>query len=248
MDAARWPIYHCEFHIRQHVCAVVKRLPELALASLLSAAAAPAIILASLFVRLTSRGPAFYLQRRMGLRGKCFTLYKLRTMCRDSEPHGPRWCVRGDKRVTPVGRFLRWTHLDELPQLINVLQGEMRLIGPRPERPEIVAELERAIPDYPRRLEVRPGITGLAQVLCGPDTGLASVRRKLKLDLYYLENPSFWMDLRILLATPLHVFRVPPLLIARAFGFPVELLQPPDGVPTVNLGLTSTISEPCGDG
>ena len=105
--------------------------------------------------------------------GKVFTIYKIRTMYQDSERHcGPRWCVPGDPRVTPVGRFLRRCHVDELPQLINVLKGEMSLVGPRPERPEFLAQLERALPNYRQRLTVRPGLTGLAQVQQPPDTDL----------------------------------------------------------------------------
>ena len=108
-------------------------------------------------------------------------------MYQDSERHsGATWCLPGDPRVTPVGRVLRFTHLDELPQLINVLLGEMSLVGPRPERPEFLPKLERALPDYRRRLAVRPGVTGLAQVQQPPDTDLLSVRRKLNYDLYYV--------------------------------------------------------------
>jgi len=151
-------------------------------------------------------------------------IYKIRTMYQNSEPNGPRWCVPGDRRVTPVGRLLRWTHLDELPQLFNVLQGDMSLIGPRPERPEIVAQLERALPDYQRRHVVRPGLTGLAQVLQAPDTDLGMVRRKLTLDLHYVDSRSFWLDLRILLATVLHVLNIPSARIAQIFRFP----KPPD--------------------
>ena len=134
----------------------LKVLVEFLLALLILLVTAPIIVLVCLIVRMTSRGPVLYTQQRLGFRGRCFTIYKIRTMYQNSEPNGPRWSGRGDPRVTPVGRYLRWTHIDELPQLINVLQGSMALIGPRPERPEIVAELERAIPEYRRRLEVRP--------------------------------------------------------------------------------------------
>jgi lipopolysaccharide/colanic/teichoic acid biosynthesis glycosyltransferase len=131
--------------------------------------------------------------------------------------------VPGDLRITPVGRLLRWTHIDELPQFINILQGDMSLIGPRPERPEIVAQLERALPGYQERHVVRPGLTGLAQVLQGPDTDLGMVRRKLALDLHYVDSRSFWLDLRILMATVLHLLHIPPVCIARVFGFPNPL-------------------------
>ncbi|MGC8640791.1 MAG: sugar transferase, partial [Isosphaeraceae bacterium] len=168
-------------------------------------------------VRVTSRGPVFYTQERVGWNGRCFTIYKIRTMKLDSEPNGPKWCVPGDPRVTLLGRFLRLSHLDELPQLVNILQGDMALIGPRPERPEIVARLERVFPDYQRRHLVRPGLTGLAQVLQAPDTDLASVHSKLRYDLYYLDHRNFWLDLRILLATVLRVLAVPTSLIALLF-------------------------------
>jgi lipopolysaccharide/colanic/teichoic acid biosynthesis glycosyltransferase len=159
----------------------------------------------------------------LGSRGRIITIYKIRTMYRDCERNfGPMWSGPGDPRVTPVGRILRATHLDELPQLLNVLRGEMSLIGPRPERPEIVASLERALPTYGGRLQIRPGLTGLAQVIQGPDASLQTVRTKLRYDLYYLENLGFWLDLRIGLATVLHLLHVPRRVIARVFHFPVE--------------------------
>jgi lipopolysaccharide/colanic/teichoic acid biosynthesis glycosyltransferase len=122
--------------------------------------------------------------------------------------------------VTPIGRFLRWAHLDELPQLVNILRGEMSLVGPRPERPELVGPIERALPTYRRRLSVLPGLTGLAQVQQGPDTDLFNVRRKLNYDLYYLERMSFWLDLRVLLGTVLKCSGVPFDTIGRVLGFP----------------------------
>src|SRR5262249_56317768 len=114
---------------------------------------------------------------------------------------GPRWSMPGAPRVTPLGWFLRASHLDELPQLLNVLKGEMSLIGPRPERPEFIPELERALPCYRQRLNVRPGVTGLAQVQLPADSNLASVRRKLAYDLYYVERLSPWLDRRLLACT-----------------------------------------------
>jgi lipopolysaccharide/colanic/teichoic acid biosynthesis glycosyltransferase len=172
-------------------------------------------------VRLTSRGPAIYTQRRVGLRGRPITIYKIRTMYQDCEREtGAVWSTPGDPRVTLVGRFLRWSHLDELPQLVNILLGQMSLVGPRPERPEIISRIEKALPDYLKRLEVRPGLTGLAQVLQPPDTDLGSVQSKLELELQYLDQAGPWMDIRILLATPLHVVGYPRGRIARIFGFP----------------------------
>jgi lipopolysaccharide/colanic/teichoic acid biosynthesis glycosyltransferase len=122
---------------------------------------------------------------------------------------GAQWSGRGDPRVTPLGWLLRATHIDELPQLWNVLRGDMSLIGPRPERPEFLPQLEKALPRYRERLLVRPGLTGLAQVRLPPDSNLDSVRRKLAHDLYYVDQVGFWLDLRILFSTLLHVLKVP---------------------------------------
>ena len=121
---------------------------------------------------------------------------------------GPRWTIPGDPRVTVIGWFLRRSHIDELPQLLNVLIGEMSLLGPRPERPEFVAELEQAIPGYQDRHTVLPGITGLAQVQLAPDSDVETVRRKLLYDLYAIKHMSLWLDLRILFATGLHMLGV----------------------------------------
>lgn len=197
---------------------------DVVLANVLLVVLSPVILFALLLVRLTSRGPVVYTQQRLGLNGKPFTILKIRSMYLESELDGPRWCTPGDKRVTPVGRFLRWSHLDELPQLINVRRGEMSLIGPRPERPEIIAKLERSLPHYRQRLSVRPGLTGLAQVLQPPDTDLASVRRKLNYDLFYVDRMSLWLDLRISIGTALLPL-LPSSMIANLMGFPDEALH-----------------------
>jgi lipopolysaccharide/colanic/teichoic acid biosynthesis glycosyltransferase len=166
--------------------------------------------LAALLVKVTSRGPVFYSQVRLGRFGRPYRIYKIRTMLHDCEKGtGAKWSTPKDPRVTPVGRFLRRVHVDELPQLWNVIRGDMSLIGPRPERPEFVAILERAIPHYSERLQVRPGVTGLAQVQLPADTDLESVRRKLAYDLYYVRQVGPWLDLRILLCTVFHVIGVP---------------------------------------
>jgi lipopolysaccharide/colanic/teichoic acid biosynthesis glycosyltransferase len=202
---------------RQRVKAVFDRV----LALLLLIPAAPVILLTAILVRLTSRGPAFYNQTRLGLRGKPYFIYKLRTMFHDCERvSGARWSTAGDSRITPLGRFLRKTHLDELPQLWNVLKGEMSLVGPRPERPEFVPQLEAAIPGYRERLQVRPGVTGLAQVQLPADTNLDSVRRKLVYDLYYIENAGVWLDLKLILCTGFKMLHVP-------FGITGKLLRVP---------------------
>jgi lipopolysaccharide/colanic/teichoic acid biosynthesis glycosyltransferase len=198
----------------------------------------PFIGLTALLVKLTSRGPAFYQQTRVGQFGQHFQIIKLRTMVDKCESlTGPRWSVPGDPRVTWLGQILRVTHLDELPQLINVLRGEMSIIGPRPERPEFLPKLERSLPGYRNRLLVRPGVTGLAQVQLPADTDLESVRRKLRYDLYYVQWASPWLDLRILICTALHILGVPFWFAGKLLGVPgteaVEGLEPtPPAQPT----------------
>jgi lipopolysaccharide/colanic/teichoic acid biosynthesis glycosyltransferase len=133
--------------------------------------------------------------------GRHFTLYKFRTMREDAERDGARFAVKDDDRITLVGRFLRMTRCDELPQLWNILKGEMTLVGPRPERPEFVKELSREIPNYLARLGLKPGLTGVAQVVNGYDNDLESFRRKVAFDLLYLRNCCFWNDIKIVLRT-----------------------------------------------
>jgi lipopolysaccharide/colanic/teichoic acid biosynthesis glycosyltransferase len=188
--------------------AIFKPLVEYPFATLLALLAVPLVLLAAVLVKLTSRGPAFYSQSRVGKNGRCFTVFKLRTMVHKAEAlTGAVWATPNDPRVTRVGRFLRITHVDELPQLANVLLGQMSLIGPRPERPEFVSHLEWKIPHYRGRLRVRPGMTGMAQLLLPADTDLDSVRRKLVYDLYYVRFQSVWLDLRIILFTAQYLIR-----------------------------------------
>ncbi len=183
--------------------------------------AAPIILVTAILVKLTSRGPAFYSQTRLGQDGRAFTLHKVRTMAHNCEEgSGARWSTPGDSRITPVGAFLRKTHLDELPQLWNVLHGDMSLVGPRPERPEFTPALERALPHYRDRLAVRPGVTGLAQVQLPPDTDLNSVRRKLAYDLYYIRHLNAWLDCRLVACTALHMVGVPYYALYRWFSLP----------------------------
>jgi len=184
----------------------------------LAVAALPILLLAALLVRLTSRGPILYSQVRLGRFGKPFSIYKLRTMYHDCErASGACWSQPGDPRVTPLGRFLRATHLDELPQLWNILRGDMSIVGPRPERPEFAPSLERAIPNYRSRLLVWPGVTGLAQVQLPPDSDITSVRLKVAHDLYYIRHFGCWLDLRILACTVLHLMGIPCHALCRAF-------------------------------
>jgi lipopolysaccharide/colanic/teichoic acid biosynthesis glycosyltransferase len=140
-------------------------------------------------------------RRREPAYGKPFVMYKFRTMRVDAEKDGARFAVAGDARVTPVGRFLRRTRLDELPQLWNVLRGEMSLVGPRPERPEFIAGLSLQVPGYLDRLGLKPGLTGLAQIINGYDNNVEGFRRKVALDLLYLQNCCVWNDLKILTRT-----------------------------------------------
>lgn len=192
--------------IGQRIYLPIRRVLDFSLAFVLTVIATPIVLLAALAVKLTSRGPAFYTQIRTGKGGQPFTIFKIRTMIDKCESlTGPRWTIPGDPRITPLGWLLRKTHIDELPQLLNVLLGQMSLIGPRPERPEFVAELSRKLPDYDARHEVLPGITGLAQVQLPPDTDLDSVRRKLVCDRYFIEHLGLGLDLRILIATGLHM-------------------------------------------
>jgi lipopolysaccharide/colanic/teichoic acid biosynthesis glycosyltransferase len=207
--------------LRQRWYRSCKRLADFVLAALLTILALPLIALAALLVKLTSRGPAFYSQTRVGEEGRQFTIWKLRSMIHNCESlTGPRWSMPGDPRVTRVGAFLRASHLDELPQLWNVLRGDMSLIGPRPERPEFVPELERELPGYWQRLLVRPGVTGLAQVQLPPDSDLTSVRRKLAHDLYYIRHLSVWLDLKLLVCTAFYALGLPFTLVGKLLGIP----------------------------
>lgn len=183
-----------------------KRYVDFPLALFLSVIALPIIAVAWVLVRATSPGPGIYKQVRLGLDGKPFTVYKLRTMRVDAEAAtGAVWATRNDKRVTSTGRVLRKTYIDELPQLLNVLWGEMALVGPHAERPEFVAELEQRIDGYAYRLYVKPGLTGLAPLNYGSDTDLNDVRRKLALDFEYIETSSLGFDVRILVCSVLKV-------------------------------------------
>jgi lipopolysaccharide/colanic/teichoic acid biosynthesis glycosyltransferase len=162
----------------------------------------PLWIAVGLLVRLTSPGGAIYRQRRVGQHGRPFTMYKFRTMRADAEAaSGPVWAKADDPRYTAVGRWLRKTRLDEVPQFWNVFRGDMSLVGPRPERPYFVERLAREIPLYSRRHRVKPGITGWAQVKWKYDTSLDDVRQKVKYDLFYIENMSLSRDFQILFRT-----------------------------------------------
>ena len=159
----------------------------------------PVMLATALAVKLTSKGPVFYRQERVGRFGEQFAIYKFRSMRADAEADGPQWASRrDDPRLTPIGAFLRRAHLDELPQLFNVLTGTMSLVGPRPERSCFVDDLHKDLPRYDERLLIKPGMTGLAQVHYRYDSTVADVRRKLRFDLLYIKRMCIALDARIM--------------------------------------------------
>ena len=169
----------------------------------------PLILLFMLLTRLTSKGPVIYTQTRCTKDGKLFKMYKIRSMVVDAEADGGAiWAGKRDARITPLGKLMRKLHIDELPQVVNVWRGEMTVIGPRPERPEIGEQLRKEITGYENRMCVLPGMTGYAQLNRPPDTDLRDVRKKLILDFEYIERSSFWLDIRILLGTAFKFFRI----------------------------------------
>ncbi len=203
-----------------------KRSIDICVALLILIIALPMLVLCGLLIKTTSPGPVFYVQRRVGINGTIFKLYKFRTMIDDAEKHtGPVLAAENDARITKVGKFMRSTRLDELPQLFNILKGEMSLVGPRPERPLFVSHFNQKYSDYHYRHLVKPGLTGLAQVLGKYTT---SPRDKLYYDIFYLRNYSLFLDLKILLQT------IPVALTGeRAAGqkaIPKEKLKAIDGI------------------
>jgi len=183
----------------------VRRLRDIAGSLLLLLLTLPPLLLIAVAIKLDSPGPVLYRQDRVGLNGRVFTLLKLRSMRTDAEALGPRWAAAGDPRVTRVGAFIRACRIDELPQLVNVLRGEMSLVGPRPERPHFTSQLSKVIPRYDERTRVLPGITGWAQVKYRYGASVEDARVKLAYDLDYLAHRSLLLDLRILAATILVV-------------------------------------------
>jgi sugar transferase (PEP-CTERM system associated) len=161
----------------------------------------PLMAMLGFLIRIDSPGPVFYRQMRVGLRGQPYMIWKFRSMSQDAEKHGARWASEMDPRISRVGRFLRKWRLDEVPQLLNVLKGEMSLVGPRPERPVFVQDLRNVIPYYDLRHTVRPGITGWAQTQFRYGASAEDSHVKLQYDLYYVKNLSLMLDLRILAGT-----------------------------------------------
>jgi len=179
-----------------------KRFFDIIVSSIGLIAAAPAIFFTAIIIKIVSPGPVFFKQERVGLNGKIFSMFKLRTMKLDAEKEtGPVWAKEDDPRLIRFGKLIRKLHLDELPQLYNVLNGDMSIVGPRPERPVFVEELSTKIADYPKRLKVKPGITGLAQVAHKYDETIEDVKKKVKFDLLYIRKMCLMVDMRILLRT-----------------------------------------------
>lgn len=180
----------------------LKRLLDIIVSMLILIFSLPLIIVSSVAIKLDSKGTVFFKQDRIGMNSRIFRMIKFRSMFEDAEKHtGPVWSQRNDPRVTRVGKILRKLRIDEIPQMYNVLRGEMSLVGPRPERPFFVTKLSDEIPYYKRRLKVRPGITGWAQVKHKYDESIEDVKIKLRYDLFYIENMSLRMDLKILIRT-----------------------------------------------
>ena len=181
----------------------IKRYTDLVLAIIALIVFTPIMLLISLFIKLSSKGPVLYKQERVGKDGKHFIMYKFRSMYINAESEtGPVWSnIDNDSRVTSIGNFIRKSHLDELPQLFNVLKNEMSIVGPRPERPFFVNKLKNEIPEYENRLDVKPGITGLAQVRHKYDETIADVQKKLKYDLIYIKKMCLTLDMKVLIWT-----------------------------------------------
>lgn len=186
--------------------AFVKRGIDIVFSFLVLALGLPVWLIIALLVKIDSPGPIFYTQVRTGKKGKEFRIIKFRTMVTDADKGGPNWCKQNDPRVTKIGRFLRKSHLDEVPQFWNVLKGEMSLVGPRPEQPYFVEKFKKIAPYYARRLVVRPGITGWWQIKYEIET-IEEIENRIKHDFYYIENMSLKLDLEIIIRTFFLVFR-----------------------------------------
>ncbi|NTX58835.1 sugar transferase [Myxococcus sp. CA039A] len=183
----------------------LKRAFDLAVASLLLALSAPFLLLVAVAIKLDSKGPVFYRQERTGLGGVTYYLWKFRSMRTDAEKNGAVWARANDDRVTRVGKFIRRTRIDEIPQVFNVLMGEMSFVGPRPERPVFVEQLKQQIPFYGLREAVKPGLTGWAQIRYPYGASVEDARNKLEFDLYYVKNGSLFLDVGIIFHTVRHV-------------------------------------------
>ncbi|KQL39970.1 MULTISPECIES: sugar transferase [Bacillaceae] len=176
----------------------IKRTLDIVFASLAFVISLPFVLFFIALIKIDSPGPALFIQERVGLNGKIFNIYKLRTMRMDAEINGPQWASTDDPRITKLGHFLRKTRIDELPQFVNVLRGDMSLVGPRPERAFFLVKFNHEVPGFTNRLTVKPGLTGWAQVNGGYEL---TPKEKLVLDLHYIEHRSIILDIRIMFKT-----------------------------------------------
>jgi sugar transferase (PEP-CTERM system associated) len=230
-----WLIFADGFARNRLMCAI-KRLIDLLFAAFGVSISLPIMALIAVLVKLDSRGPVLFSQERVGKGGKIFTLRKFRTMVADAEKDtGPVWAQTTDPRVTRLGMILRRTGMDELPQLFNVLKGDMSFVGPRPERPHFVAELAKQIPYYTQRLAVQPGITGWAQVHYGYGATLADAVEKLQYDLYYIKNMSVFLDLLTILST------IHKVIFAKVAVQSPPVEMPADSFPVPEVALLSFV-------
>ena len=198
---ASWLVYGHGF-VQGRARQIAKRAFDILCSGVLLLLASPVMLLTILAIKLDSPGPIIYRQERIGLGGRGFMCLKFRSMRTDAEKDGvARWAAKNDARVTRIGAFIRKTRIDELPQLLSVLKGEMSLVGPRPERPSFVAQLKEQIPFYDVRHSVKPGVTGWAQVRYSYGASLEDARRKHQFDLYYVKNNSLFLDLLVLIET-----------------------------------------------
>jgi sugar transferase (PEP-CTERM system associated) len=197
-----WIIFGDGFRASHQMAIFFKRIFDLFFSSILLILAGPVLLLTAVIIKLTSPGPIFYRQERVGLNGKAFDVLKFRSMRQDAEKSGaPVWAKKSDPRVTPIGKLIRASRVDEIPQIFNVFKGDMSFVGPRPERPFFVDQLSRQIPFFAERHAVKPGITGWAQINYPYGASVADARAKLEYDLYYVKNYSMVLDFLILVQT-----------------------------------------------
>ena len=189
------------FRINKNIYSRVKKLADFFVSIILLTLTSPIILFCAFLIYLEDRGTIFYSQKRIGLNGKSFTIYKLRSMREDAEKEGPKWSSPKDERITYIGEIIRKTRIDELPQLVCVIKGDMSLIGPRPERKEFEERLEKEIPNYKIRHLIKPGLSGWAQVNYPYGASLKDSENKLSYDLFYIKNFSIFLDLLIFIKT-----------------------------------------------
>lgn len=196
-----WLIFSDGFIGSSRIDLMLKRSFDIVFSLLLLACSLPILLITAIAIKVTSPGPIFYLQERVGQNGRPFRVMKFRSMTTDAEKNGPQWAQKNDNRVTAVGRVIRASRIDEIPQIFNVLNGDMSFVGPRPERPVFVSELAREIPFFLERHRVKPGITGWAQINYPYGASVEDARQKLQYDLYYIKNYSIFLDFLVLAQT-----------------------------------------------